>query len=107
VGAENRILFTWDCFAGREEIPLPGPVFIHEKPCMPYPPDGGYPPELKPYSVILNAFANGQLLVERVLADAEGDKEAAVAKLLAQTEVDYIDVRDGNAGCFDFRIERA
>src|SRR5437773_11378864 len=30
VGADRRILFTYDAFYGKEDIPLPGPVFIHE-----------------------------------------------------------------------------
>ncbi len=33
VGAENRMLFTLDPFAGYETLPLPGPVFVHEAEC--------------------------------------------------------------------------
>jgi hypothetical protein len=29
-----------------------------------------------------------------------------IAELLSRPDVDYIEVRDRNAGCFDFRIER-
>jgi hypothetical protein len=45
VNEERRILFTYDAFAGREALPLPGPVFIHERSCERYPPDGGFPDE--------------------------------------------------------------
>lgn len=43
VGAESRILFTYDPFGGLEPFPLPGPVFIHESDCHPFPTDGGFP----------------------------------------------------------------
>jgi hypothetical protein len=33
--------------------------------------------------------------------------EPVLERLLARTDVDYIHVRDTEAGCFDFRIERA
>ncbi|MBV9737341.1 MAG: DUF1203 domain-containing protein, partial [Candidatus Eremiobacteraeota bacterium] len=33
VGREQRILFTYDPFQGIEDVPLPGPVFIHAVPC--------------------------------------------------------------------------
>jgi Protein of unknown function (DUF1203) len=43
---------------------------------------------------------------ERVLVSAVEDKTAAVRHLLERPDVDYIEVRDQTAGCFDFRIER-
>ena len=107
VGEENRILFTYDSFTGIEAVPLPGPVFIHQQPCARYSEMAGYPPDMKPYPVVLNAYANGQTLVDRKLLEAAEDKEGAVSLLLDRTDVDYIEVRDRTAGCFDFRIERA
>ena len=107
IGKENRILFTYDSFTGIETVPLPGPIFIHEQTCLRYPADGGYPPALEPYAVILNGYAAGQRLLERVLVSAAEDKTAAIRYLLQRTEVDYLEVRDQTAGCFAFRIERA
>jgi hypothetical protein len=43
---------------------------------------------------------------ERVLVSAVEDKTAAVRHHLERPDVDYIEVRDQTAGCFDFRIER-
>ena len=40
VGSDRRILFTYDPFFGREKLPLPGPVFIHEEYCERYPENG-------------------------------------------------------------------
>jgi Protein of unknown function (DUF1203) len=33
VGSERGILFSYDPFYGKENLPLPGPVFIHENDC--------------------------------------------------------------------------
>jgi hypothetical protein len=107
VGEEKRILFTYDPFTGIETVPLPGPIFIHEQPCDRYPQDAGYPADLQPYAAVLNGYANGQKLVERALVSADEDKVAAVRHMLERPDVDYIEVRDQNAGCYDFRIERA
>jgi hypothetical protein len=54
----------------------------------------------------LNGYAGGQKLVERVLVSAAEDKTAAVRRLLERPDIDYIEVRDQTAGCFDFLIER-
>jgi Protein of unknown function (DUF1203) len=105
-GEENRILFTYDPFNGIERVPLPGPIFIHEEPCSRYREECGYPPDMKPYPIVLNAYANGQALMERQLVGAEEDKTRAVESLLQRPDVDYVEVRDQTAGCFDFRIER-
>ena len=107
VGQENRILFTYDPFTGIEEVPLPGPIFIHEKSCERYPENGGYPPDLRSYPAVFNAYAKGQKLVKRVLLSAEDDKARALDELFHRPDIDYVEVRDREAGCFDFRAERA
>lgn len=107
VGSENRILFTYDPFTGLEDVPLPGPVFIHAERCERYAEDGGYPAELQRYSVVLQSYSKGQNLVDRRLVSASDDKTTALNALLQRPEVDYVEVRDGKAGCFDFRVERA
>ncbi|MGA3092196.1 MAG: DUF1203 domain-containing protein [Terriglobales bacterium] len=106
VGQENRILFTYDPFRGVEKVPLPGPIFIHEQPCEPYPEKAGYPRDLETHAAVFNAFANGQKLVERVVLSAEADKASALDELFHRPDVDYVEVRDAEAGCFDFRAER-
>ena len=106
VGQENRILFTYDAFTGSEEIPLPGPVYIHEDRCERYREDGGYPVDLAVIPVVMNAYARGQRLLARRVCAAEENKVEAVNDLLQRPETDYIEVRDRQAGCFDFWIER-
>jgi hypothetical protein len=106
VGADQRILFTWDSFTGIEQVPLPGPVFIHATPCQRYPEESGYPQDLLRHAAVLNAYARGQHLVAQLHA-ANGSHASAIEQLLARADVDYIEVRDKEAGCYDFRIERA
>lgn len=106
VGEEHRTLFTYDPFFGLEDIPLPGPIFIHAAGCERYPEDGGYPRDMLQHSAIFNAYAKGQNLVARFIVDINDGHDATVKDLLNRHDVDYIEVRDRDAGCFDFRIQR-
>jgi hypothetical protein len=106
VGKENRTLFTYDPFTGIEEVPLPGPIFIHAESCERYPENAGYPSDLLSHAAMLSGYAKGQRLVTRIYID-NGGHHAAVQQLLQRSDVDYIEVRDKVAGCYDFRIERA
>jgi len=105
VGSERRILFTYDSFYGKEKLPLPGPVFIHEHDCERYPEDGGFPVDMLSRRLTLNAYARGRrLLAQRYVSN--GVVEPELARLLEDGEVAYIHVRDTDAGCYDFCIER-
>ena len=106
VGAERRILFTYDSFHEKEKLPLPGPVFIHEADCERYPEAGGFPEDLRAHALTLNAYGLGRRLVAQEYV-ADGRVEAVIARLFARADVDYIHVRDTEAGCFDCAIERA
>jgi hypothetical protein len=105
IGNERRILFTYDSFYGRENFPLPGPVFIHEHRCERYPEDGGFPVDMLPHRLTLNAYAPGrQLVAQRYVSN--GLVELELQRLLNDRDVAYIHVRDTDAGCYDFSIER-
>jgi hypothetical protein len=106
IGEERRTLFTYDPFHGLEQIPLPGPIFIHTEPCNRYPENAGYPEAMKQHPAVLSAYAKGQRLVAEVQAD-DGSQPMAIQELLERQDVDYIHVRDKKAGCYDFRVERA
>lgn len=106
VATDRRILFTYDAFHGREDLPLPGPIFIHEEPCERYREDGGFPVDMLAHKLTLNAYGAGrELVAQRYVLN--GVVEPEVQRLLADRNVDYIHVRDTIAGCYDFRIERA
>jgi hypothetical protein len=106
IGEDRRTLFTYDPFFGIEDIPLPGPIFIHADACERYPEDGGYPNDMLQHAAIFNAYGKGQSLIARVMVDANDGHAAKVSELLKRNDVEYVEVRDREAGCFDFRVER-
>ena len=105
VGADQRILFTYDRFAGVETRPQPGPVYIHVRACSRYAADAGFPEELRASPRTLEAYARGRRLVAQEYV-ADGKFEPAIDKLFGRPEVDYLLVNSTTAGCFTFRIER-
>jgi Protein of unknown function (DUF1203) len=105
VGAERRILFTYDPFDGLEALPLPGPVFVHADACQRYPEDAGFPAELRGLPLTLNGYGRGRRLGAQEYV-TNGDVDARIENLLARPDIDYVHVRDTKAGCYDLRIER-
>lgn len=103
-GAE-RLLFTYDRFAGVEELPQPGPVYIHAEECERYPEDTGFPEELRASPRTLEGYARGRRLLAQEYVE-NGDMEKAIERIFAQPEVEYIQVNSTTAGCYTFRIER-
>ncbi|HSK16066.1 MAG TPA: DUF1203 domain-containing protein [Gaiellaceae bacterium] len=101
---EPRTLFTHDTYAGVAEFPQPGPVFVHADGCEPYGGDG-FPPELRALSLTFEAVAAGPRVValERTRG---GDVEDTIARLLPLPEVDFLNVRNTEAGCWVARVER-
>jgi len=107
VGVDRRLLFTLDPFHGVEAFPLPGPVFIHEAECDRHPEHGGFPDDLRSHDLTVVAYARGRLQrAEERVADG-ACVEDAILRLLARDDVDYLHVRDTQAGCYDLRVERA
>lgn len=106
VGQERRILLTLDPFKGLERLPLPGPVFIHADACARHPDDAGFPEDMRAHALTFNAYGRGRRLVAQHYVE-DGRVEGAIEELLGRADVDYIHVRDTEAGCYDFRIERA
>src|SRR5690349_1964262 len=105
VGEEQRILFTYDAFYGVEKLPLPGPVFIHADACNRYDESSGFPADARSHRLTFHAYgANRSLLAEQFVED--GKIEPVIDSLLTRKDVLYLQVRDTEAGCYDFRIER-
>lgn len=105
VGQQQRILFTYDPFHGIEDFPLPGPIFIHADGCERFADEAGFPEDLRSHRLTFAAYGAGRRLLseERV---ADGKVEPLISKLLERGDVKYLHVRDTEAGCYDFRIER-
>jgi uncharacterized protein DUF1203 len=104
-GQEKRILFTYNPFDGIESYPSPGPIFIHEQPCAPFAPDNEFDPALRKIPLVLEGFGhNRSLIAEERFAD--GKMEERVETIFSNPGVNYIHLRNGEAGCFIARIER-
>ena len=105
-GKDRRILFTYDRFTGVEDLPQPGPVYIHSKSCPRYDENGGFPEELRNSPRTLEAYGRGRRLIAQGYV-ADGKFEPAIEKLFADAAVEYVQVNSTTEGCFTFRIERA
>ncbi len=105
VGQERRILFTYDPFYGLEPLPLPGPVFIHADACERFADTHGFPEDIRNHRLTFSAYGSARsLLIEEYVEN--GEVEPIIAALFERSDVKYLHVRDTEAGCYDFRIER-
>jgi hypothetical protein len=105
VGKEDRILFTYDPFHGFESLPLPGPVFIHAEPCERFSGER-FPEDLRSHRLTFVAYGGGRRLLAEEYVE-NGAVESMIAHLFSNDAVRYLHVRDTEAGCYDFRIERS
>jgi len=106
-GEERRLLFTYDPFRDTVDLPLPGPIFIHEGGCPRYEADAGFPPSLRDAPLTFNAYGADRSLVARERTASADEVDAAIDRLLADGCVDYVHVRSTRAGCFLCRLDRA
>jgi hypothetical protein len=105
-GKESRILFTYNPFEGLDSYPSPGPIFVHEKECPPYSAVNEFPADLRNLKLVFEAYGPERRLVSQDRV-RDGAVEAAIARMFDQATVEYIHVRNGEAGCFIAHIERA
>jgi hypothetical protein len=105
VGEEDRLLFTYDPFAGLDPYPAPGPVFVHADGCEAFDAPDGFPDALRPLPLTLEAYGAGRWPVARERVEG-GDVEGAAGRLFAHPAVLYVHVRNSEAGCYIARLER-
>ena len=105
VGEDVRMLFTLNPFEGVAPIPQPGPVFIHEAECVRYAETAGYPAELTPFAAVLDGYDAEQMVRRREMV-TDGSQQTRIQEMMRDPLIGYVMVRDGNAGCFDLRVER-
>lgn len=103
-GAEERILFTYNAFEELSDLPLPGPVYIHKDECQPYD-ENRFPPDLRELPLLFEGFGEQSELIKRevVRQDTLDDQ---IAEIFGNGAVNYINIRNAEAGCFVARIER-
>lgn len=104
-GEEQRILFTHDTYAGVAEFPQPGPVYIHADECERHEGDG-FPPGLRALELTFEAVAPGPRVIALERTDG-GEAERVIGRLLDLPDVDYVNIRNTDAGCFVARIAPA
>lgn len=103
-GNEFRIFFAYNAFEGRAKLPDPGPVFIHRDECMPFK-GVGFPDDLLHLPLLLEAFGDDAVLLSRVVLDAS-KVNVQIGCMFDDPNVKYINLRNGEAGCFVATIER-
>jgi hypothetical protein len=103
-GAEERILFTYNAFENLSKLPLPSPVYIHKDRCEAFD-ESGFPPALIDLPLLLEGYGEESALVKREAVKKE-IIDHQIAELFALEDVDYINLRNAEAGCFVARIER-
>ncbi len=104
VGAEERLLFTYQPFTDPAAVPAPGPVFIHRGQCQRY--EGSALPEaLRALPLVLDGYgASGEPLVQRRVGTAPFER--VLEAVFESTDVRYAHLRNAEAGCFIARIDR-
>jgi hypothetical protein len=104
-GVDRRLLLTYDPF--REvaaELPLPGPIFIHEQRCSPWLGEG-LPARLVDDRLTLIAYGDGRTVVDEVRT-ASANELLEALDLFALQQTEYVHVRSTPAGCFLFQLDR-
>jgi hypothetical protein len=103
---EERMLFTHDSFLGAEEgLPQPGPVFIHADGCERYA-GAEFPPALHFLPVTVEGYASGGSLRRQERVGGH-EVDGVVADLLSDDGIDYVQLRNTEAGCYVARAVRA
>ncbi len=105
VGKEDRILFTYNPLAGLDDYPSPGPVFIHAQTCAIFAEIGKFPEELRSLPLTLEGYGKDRWIIVRERPSAP-DIEGSIERLLHTPGVEYVHVRNTEAGCFIARIGR-
>ena len=102
--ADERILFTYNSFENLSNLPLPSPVYIHKDECRAFD-ENGFPPELIELPLIFEGYRAESEIVKREVMNKE-NIEQQIAEIFALPDVNYINIRNAEAGCFVARIER-
>jgi len=104
IGDEERILFTYNPSLEPEGLPAPGPVFIHAGPCARYD-SAELPPDFRKVPMVIEGYRDGGWLVAQEKVDGRAAEEV-IGGVLGMRGVDYVRIRNAEAGCFMARVDR-
>ena len=102
---EQVILFPYASIPAGRPYSEMGPIFVHEQPCPRYESTEQYPADFREGRVI-RAYDRGQNMIAAENVNGR-DPETLIEKLFENPEVEFIQVRSADRGCYTFRIERA
>jgi hypothetical protein len=102
---ERRLFLSYNPYPEPEQVPVVGPIFIHEASCEPFH-GPGFPPELRGLPMALRGhYSDGSTILNRRL---EGEEpEAAIEALFQDPRIAFIAIQNTEAACFIARVERA
>ena len=102
-GEEERVLFTYNPSMEPDALPAPGPVFIHAEPCARYD-SAELPADFRALPMVIEGYRSGGWLVAQEPVALQAP-ESVIAAVLARNGVDYVRIRNAEAGCFMARVE--
>ena len=105
VGQDERLLFTYQPFSEPGSLPAPGPVFVHAGPCERYD-EAALPADFRTLPLVLEGYHRGGVLAIQLRVNGD-PPETVVDQVFATPGVEYAHIRNGEAGCFMARVDRA
>lgn len=102
---ERRLLMSYNPYPEADQVPVVGPIYIHEEACESF--TGlGFPEELRGLPMALRGhYKDGSAIVNIRLGDQS--PEAAIEALFLDDRIAYIAIQNTEAACFIARVERA
>jgi hypothetical protein len=102
---ERLILLSYRPLSDLNPYAEVGPIFIHERDCVPY--DAAmFPPDFQTRRLVIRAYDARGFIHDAIVA-APGEGERIAAAFLALPQVAEVHVRHDSYTCFDFAIVRA
>ncbi len=89
----------------KSNLPLPSPIFIHKNECESFT-GKSFPPDLFNLPLLFEGYGAESELIKREAVKKE-NIEIQVAEIFDLPDVEYINIRNAEAGCFVARIERS
>lgn len=103
-GEEQRLFFTYNAFEGLSDLPDPGPVFVHSGNCARFEAEQ-FPPDLRRLPMLFEAYDTGGAMITRERV-CEEMLESQIEGIFASPLVEYVHIRNYEAGCFIARIDQ-
>ncbi|HEX7670125.1 MAG TPA: DUF1203 domain-containing protein [Polyangiaceae bacterium] len=102
---ERRLFVSYNPYPEPEQVPVVGPIFIHEDSCESFN-GAGFPEELRGLPMALRGhYEDGTTIVNQKL---EGqDPEAAIEAMFQNPRIAFIAIQNTEASCFIARVVRA